>query len=173
MKNIEIIPLYEIRADGVEIRLGDSSNKVKTALGGEPYGTREDSLYYYNNELRIDFIADSVEFIEFLGGIDGELQPVIYGVPAFQTNADTLYDILTKENEGMIDDNEDGYSYGFCEISVGVYRESTTESVQEMIDDAKENGEPLDEDDIAEETRRASHLDTIGIGVKNYYKRVI
>lgn len=42
-----------------------------------------------------------------------------------------------------------------------------------MIDDAKENGEPLDEDDIAEETRRASHLDTIGIGVKNYYKRVI
>lgn len=34
MKNIEIIPLYEIRADGVEIRLGDSSNKVKTALGG-------------------------------------------------------------------------------------------------------------------------------------------
>ncbi len=172
MKNIEIIPLYEIRADGAEIRLGDSSNKVKAALG-EPYGTREDSLYYYNNELRIDFIADSVEFIEFLGGIDGELQPVIYGAPAFQTNADTLYDILTKENEGMIDDNEDGYSYGFCEISVGVYRESTPESVQEMIDDAKENGEPLDKDDIAEETRRASHWDTIGIGVKNYYKRVI
>lgn len=172
MKNIEIIPLYGIRADGAEIQLGDSSNKVKAALG-EPYGTWDDSLYYYNNELRIDFGSNGAEFIEFLGGIDGELQPKIYGVPAFQKNADTLYEILTKENGGMIDDSENGYSYGFCEISVGVYRESTPESVQEMIDDAKENGEPLDEDEIAEETRRASHWDTIGIGVKNYYKQVI
>lgn len=169
MKNIEMIPLYGIRADGAEIRLGSSPDEVKAALG-EPYGTWENSLYYCNNELRIDFAENGAEFIEFLGGIDGELQPAIYGVPAFQTDADKLYEILAKENNGMIDDSEDGYSYGFCEISVGVYRESTPESVQEMIDDAKEDGEPLDEDEIAEETRRASHWDTIGIGVKNYYK---
>lgn len=156
MENIELIPLYGIRADGAEIRFGDSLNKVKAALG-EPYGTEEDSLYYYNNELRIDFGSNGAEFIEFLGGINGELQPEIYGVPAFQTDADKLYEILAKENGGIIDDSEDGYSYGFCEISVGVYRESTPESVQEMIDDAKEDGEPLDDDDIAEEMRRASH----------------
>lgn len=169
MKNIEIIPLYGLRTDSAEIRLGDSPDKVRAALG-EPCDTVDDSLYYYDNELRIDFGSNGAEFIEFLGGIDGELQPVIYGVLAFQTDADKLYEILAKENNGVIDDSEDGYSYGFCKISVGVYRESTPESVQEMIDDAKENGETLDEEYIAEETRRASHWDTIGIGVKNYYK---
>lgn len=169
VKNIEIIPLYGIRADGAEIRFGDSLDKVKAALG-EPCDAYDDSLYYCNNELRIDLGSNGAEFIEFLGGIDGELQPEIYGVPAFQTDADKLYEILAKENDGIIDDSEDGYSYGFNEISVGVYRASTPESVQEMINDAKENGEQLDEEYIAEETRRASHWDTIGIGVKNYYE---
>lgn len=168
MKKIEIIPLSGIRADGAEIRFGDSIDKVKAAFG-EPCDTQDDSLYYYDNELRIDFGSDGAEFIEFLGGIDGQLQPEIYGVPAFQTDADALYEILAKENDGSIDDSEDGYSYGFNEISIGVYRENTPESVQEMIDDAKEDGEPLDDEDIAEEMRRASHWDTIGIGVKNYY----
>ena len=94
-----------------------SCEDVKNLLG-EPYSTRDDSLYYFNNELRFDFDDDGkVEFIEFLGSIDGELQPIIYDVPAFQSKADTLYNILREENRGDIDDSEDGYSYGFLNIS--------------------------------------------------------
>ena len=61
-------------------------------------------------------------------------------------------------------------SAGDLEISVGVYREISPEDVRDMIEDAEEDGEPLDEEDIAEETRRASHWNTVGVGIEDYYK---
>ena len=39
-----------------------------------------------------------------------------------------------------------------------------------MIEDAEDDGEPMDEEDIALELRQAAHWATIGIGVANYYK---
>ena len=121
--------------------------------------------------LRFDFDDDGkVEFIEFLGSIDGELQPIIYDVPAFQSKADTLYNILREENRGDIDDSEDGYSYGFLNISVGVYRSSIPKDVEEMIKEADEAGEPMDAGDIEEERRKADYWSTIGIGIEDYYR---
>lgn len=169
MDNIEIKPLFGIVFNNIEIKLGASESEVKAALG-EPYSIWETSLFYFENELRFDFENGSVEFIEFLGGIDGALKPTIYGVSAFQTDADKLYEILNQQNNGEIDDSEDSYSYGFLEISVGVYRDTVPDDVQEMIEEAEENGEPLDEEVIAEEMRRAAHWATIGIGIENYYK---
>lgn len=169
MNNIEIKPLVGVVFNNTEIKLGASESEVRAALG-EPYSVWENSLYYFENELRFDFDDGAVEFIEFLGGIDGKLQPTAYGISAFQTDADELYEILKRESNGEIDDSESPYSYGFLDISVGVYRENTPDEVREMIEDAEENGEPLDEEVIAEETRRAAHWATIGIGVENYYK---
>ena len=127
---------------------------------GEPYSTWDDSLYYFNNELRFDFDDDGkVEFIEFLGSIDGELQPVIYDVPAFQIKADTLYNILREENRGDIDDSEDGYSYGFLNISVGVYRSSIPEDVEEMIKEADEAGSQWTQETL----KRRDEKRTIGL----------
>lgn len=46
----------------------------------------------------IDFNEQNrVEFIEFLAGIDGDIQPQIYGVNAFEVGADELYDILEEK----------------------------------------------------------------------------
>lgn len=131
MDKIEVNPLAGIVFNDIEIKLGADENDVKAALG-EPYSVWKNSLYYFKNELRFDFGKDGAEFIEFLGGIDGELQPTIYGVPAFQTGADKLYEILRQQNNGGIDDSESPYSYGFLESSVGVYREIAPEDVQEM-----------------------------------------
>ena len=170
MQKIKIIPLVGIEFDDITIALYSSCEDVKNSLG-EPYSTWDDSLYYFNNELRFDFDDDGkVEFIEFLGSIDGELQPIIYDVPAFQSKADTLYNILREENRGDIDDSEDGYSYGFLNISVGVYRSSIPEDVEEMIKEADEAGEPMDAGDIEEERRKADYWSTIGIGIKDYYR---
>ncbi|MDE6726364.1 MAG: hypothetical protein K2J80_00320 [Oscillospiraceae bacterium] len=163
-----IKPLVGVDICGKELRLGASENEIRSVLG-EPYSVWENSLYYFKNELRFDLENGSAEFIEFLGGIDGELQPMIYGTLAFQTGADKLFDILAEKNRGEIDDSENGYSYGFLEISVGVYRETVPEDVRKIIEDAEEDGEPLDDEEIAEEMRRASHWDTIGIGIANYY----
>ena len=166
MTDMELRPLVGIEINGAEIKLGASEGDVRAVLG-EPHSKGKNSLYFYKNELRFDFDNGKVEFIEVLGGIDGELQPEIYGVPAFQTDADKLYDILKRQNNGGIDDSEAEYSYGFQEISVGVYREITPYDVQQMI--ADDNS--VRDEDIDEEMRRAEHWAAIGIGVKNYYKR--
>lgn len=171
MNNIEIKPLVGIVINGKEIKLGASEAEVKAVLGN-PDSKGTNSLYYFENELRFDFGTSSgnVEFIEFLGGIDGELQPEIYGVPAFQTDAEELYKILKTQNGGRIDDSEAEYSYGFLEISVGVSRETTPYDVQEMVADATVKNSSVYDEDINEEMRLANHWGTIGIGIENYYK---
>ena len=166
MNDIEIKPLVGIVINDTEIKLGASENEVRAVLG-EPHSKGKNSLYFSENELRFDFDNGKVEFIEFLGGIDGELQPNVYGVSAFRTDADKLYDILKRQNNGDIDDSEAEYSYGFRAISVGIYREITPYDVQQMVADE----DSVSDEDIDEEMRRAEHWAAIGIGVKNYYKR--
>ena len=55
----------------------------------------------------------------FLGGLEGRLQPIIYGLPAFQTGAGELIEELTRRNDGPVDDSEQGYSYAFLNITWG------------------------------------------------------
>ena len=88
---------------------------------------------------------------------------------AFQTEADNLYNILSEKNHGGIDDSENGYSYSFLNISVGVFRSSIPDAVQEMIEDADEEGDPMEADEIEYEMRKANYWSTIGIGIENYY----
>lgn len=170
MEKIKIIPLVGIEFNDVTVALSSSQEDVKSLLG-EPYSTGEKSLFYFNNELRFDFDNDGkVEFIEFLGGIDGKLQPTIYDVSAFQSKADDLYDILSEKNHGDIGDSENGYSYGFLNISVGIFRSSIPEDVEDMIEEAVEDGAPMDEEEIEYEMRRANYWATIGIGIEDYYR---
>ncbi len=146
---IEIYPLDKVLIDGISIELGMDKASVEAEIGeGEHIGKR---YYYYNSEMAIDYDNDqNVEFIEFLGGFDGALKPVIYGVSAFDVPADELIRLLTQKNDGEVDDHERGYSYGFLNISVGVYRET-----------------------IPHGKRKESHWSTIGIGVADYYRRLV
>lgn len=168
--NIELFPLEKVVIEGADMCLGTDRSSVETAIGeGERIRNR---YYYYGSEMAIDYDKDQrVEFIEFLGGIEGVLQPVIYGVSAFELFADELFELLRQKNGGEIIDNERGYCYCFPNISVGVYRERIPDDVEEMIEGAKADGEPFDENEIAEERRRAEHWATIGIGVKGYYRK--
>ena len=160
MEKIKLIPLVGMEFSDAKIALASSQKDVKN-LFGEPYSTRNHSLFYFNNELRFDFDDDgSIEFIEFLGGFDGKLQPVIYGVSAFRTPADTLYNVLSKENQGEIDDSEDGYSYGFLNISVGVYRPSVPQDVEDLIAEAIADKKPMDEAEIEDEMKKANYWAT-------------
>lgn len=166
---IEIIPLVGIILKEKKVCLLNSKETVVSVLG-EPCLVYENEYYYYNNELRFDFDENGkVEFIEFLGGIEGELQPEIYGVNAFGANDLVLYNLLKDKNKGNIDDSENGYSYRFLNISVGIYRPLTQESVREMIKEAENKREIMNSQEIEHEMQRASHFATIGIGVKGYY----
>ncbi|MBD5534285.1 MAG: hypothetical protein HDQ99_01165 [Lachnospiraceae bacterium] len=168
--NIEIYPLEKVVVDDISIYLGMNQSAVETAIGkGQLVGKR---YYYYDSDMAIDYSDNNtVEFIEFLGGIDGSLHPVIYGVSAFDTLADELADLLRQKNDGEIDDSEQGYSYAFLNISVGVYREMRPSDVMEMIEEMKADGIPTENnEDVAEEMRKANHWATIGIGVAGYYQ---
>ena len=167
--NIEIYPLKKILVDHVAIYFGMEKSIVDTAIGhGQQIGNR---YYYFNNEMAIDYSNNKVEFIEFLGGVDGMLKPTIYGISAFETQANDLFEVLKKQNNGIIRDSENGYSYQFENVSVGVYREAVPQEVEEMIEEAASFGNPMSDDEIQHEMKRANHWATIGVGVAGYYQR--
>lgn len=170
MSNIIYVePLLGITWNEKNINFSNTKEDVERILG-KPYRINKHSYAYFHNELKFHFNeVGNIEFIEFLAGIEGILQPYIYGVEAFKVDADTLYELLKDKNNGDIDDSEHGYSYGFLNISVGVFRDRTLESVQEMIQDAIEEDDVMDEEDIAYEMKKANHWASIGIGIKDYY----
>ena len=169
---ITILPTTGIEFDGKRICLGSSAEEIKAVLGQPEDEYTEDDitrLFYFESELRFDIDKDGVlEFIEFLG-FDGELRPVIYGTDVFETDADEVLDILTEKNGGDIIDEEDGYSYAFPDIGIGITRDATSESIDEMIAEYEEDGEEIDEEVLEFEKRRVSHWATIGLGNSEYY----
>lgn len=97
------------------------------------------------------------------------LRPEIYGADAFSMQADELASILTQKNGEEPIDNENGYSYAFPNIGIGIYRESIPNNVEEMAREAVKEGNPLSEEDYQHELSRAIHWATIGLGDRNYY----
>ena len=169
--NIEIYPLEKVVIDGVSVFLGMERAAVETAIGsGELVRGRS---YYHDSEMAIDYSLDgTVEFIEFLGGVDGMLRPSIDGVSVFDTPADELAALLKEKNNGQIHDVEAGYSYAYLNISIGVYRETTPADVMEMIEEMKADGICVENNEaVQEEQRKANHWATIGVGVEGYYRR--
>lgn len=165
---VEVIPQAGVVVGGKAVRLGDPKADVIRTLG-ETSSVRWNSLYYFKNELRVDFDEeDRVEFIELLGGPEGELQPVVFGLEVFQADPEAVYGLLKEKNGADFLDAEKGYSYAFKRLSVGLYRESVPENVPEMIAEAEADGHPLSEAEIEAEKRR-THWATVGIGVENYY----
>lgn len=162
-------PLKGIVLGGRELPFGSTKAQVREMLS-EPEVWQE-CFYYFNNELKLEF-NDRGELIwaEVLGGAEGELQPEIYGVSAFSADADALVALLTEKNAGEIDDWEAEYSYGFQEISVGIYRSTTPADVEESAAEAAAYGETVDPEDHAAELEKARHFETIGVGIPDYYR---
>lgn len=166
---IEIYPLNKVVIDGAAVCLGAERSVVECMIGkGQAVGTR---YYYFNNEVAVDYCDDKVEFIEFLSGIDGEIKPIVYEASAFEMSANDLLDILKDKNKGAVSDNENGYSYQFHNISVGIYREAIPDEVEEMIKEAASFGNHMSDDEIRCEMKRADHWATIGIGIAGYYDK--
>lgn len=167
--NVEIKPLDKVVFDNISIYFGMEKSAVELAFGeGHPIGNR---YYYFNNEMAIDYLENKVAFVEFLGGVNGKLKPVIYGVSAFDIDASKLVAVLKANNNGEIYDDENGYSYQFSKISIGVYREVLPEEITEMIEEAKRLGNPMSDDEIQYEMKRSNHWATIGCGSVGYYQR--
>lgn len=171
IKSIHLRPLEGMEFDGLSIRFGDREEAVTRVLG-EPVARRGNRCYYLNHELALDFDGDGgLEFIEFLGGVEGALRPGLYGEDVFECDADELLSILMERNGSDVDDSEAGYSYALRRLSIGLYREIIPEDVNAML------REMLNVDltqlgglDIEQEQRRAHHWATVGLGRPGYYE---
>lgn len=156
------------------VLIGDTQSDLLKLLD-EPEIVRG-SWYYFDGELRFDFDADErVEFIEFLGGIDGNLQPWIFGTDVFSSDSDDLFAILNKQNGAAKVLEDKGYFYGFCGIGIGIYRDCTPADLEdfadELLEDIEEFGEDaVDTDSLKKDIRLTYHWNTIGLGGVDYYK---
>ena len=114
-----INPLEGIILDDKKILMGMSKSEVISLLGNADIW--ESCYYYFDNELAIDFDeSDKVQFIDFLGGKNGCIKPYIYGMAAFDSNADDLVEVLKSHNSDRIEDDGNGYS-----VNWKVYKNDT------------------------------------------------
>lgn len=167
---IELYPLEKVVINGASIHLGMAQPEVERLIGKGQFV--RDRYYHFNNELAVSYgNNDKVNFMEFLGGADGQLKPIIYGISVFDADASEVYEVLKQYNGNDIVDGERGYSYTFTNISVAIYREEVPESVAKMIEEAASFGNPLTAEEREYETKKAEHWATIGVGVPGYYRR--
>ena len=144
---VEVFPLEKITIDNKEIMLGMNIDEVQKLIGipDRVFSNCDGESgrhYYFDSELVLDFDESGLlEFIEFLGGIDGNLRPYLYGVSAFETSADELLKMIMEQDD-EVDDSEADYCYCFLNISIGLWRQDN----------------------------QNKHWDTIGIGVDKYYR---
>lgn len=168
---IELVPLEKAVINGQVIPFGMDRSSVEEILGiGEQVDNRS---YYFDCNLCIEYNQNmQVSFIEVsCGDPKGIVIPTIYGEDVTKCDAEHIFQILSEKNHGEIDDSENGYSYAFYNLSVGVYREITPNDYSELEDEMKANGIPVEDNpDLQSDFWKATHWATIGIGVKNYYR---
>ena len=164
-----LLPLKGIELRGAQLCFGITRAGAEAILG-PAQNVRANRCYFLNSGLALDFDgAGKLEFIEVLSGPGGELSPEIYGLSAFDTDAQELLALL-EEKGGPSDDLDCGYTVTVPALSVGLYREIAPTDVEELVRAmAKMDVTTLGHVDLAAEQRRASRWETIGIGRENYY----
>lgn len=167
MVNFKLLPLIGVECDKKSILLGDDFNKVISVLGKPESDSDEDVYYYFNSNVQVFFNQNGlVEFIQF--AYNEHIDVIIDKINVFKESFDKLFDILSSKNGKMPEDNENGYSYYFHEISVGVTRDATPESVEEILSEMNVDSDIMVED-VEDEKFKSTHLSSIGLGEKNYY----
>ena len=168
--NIELFPLDKAVVDGQDIILGTDRASVEEVLGaGEQVDNR---VYYFGSNLCVEYDeAKRVSFIEIsCGDPESPVTATIYGENIAKSGADRILQILTEKNHGKME-NENGYSYTFFNLSVGVYREITPDDYKELIEEMRANGDPVESNpDVEADFWKSTHWATIGIGTSNYYR---
>lgn len=172
MIKIELKPLQGIEIESVgQILFNQSQSEIVKALGKPSTHSTNTQLFFNQYELRIDFDEQGASFIEFIHGPYLErTELVIYGVNPFSVGGVELVELLTFKNAGAVDDTEAEYSYGFLNISVGIWRQATETDIQAAIDECKQDGTSIDQiRELEEELQAVKNFWTIGLGRSGYY----
>ncbi len=167
---VAVTPLEGIRWAGGALRFGDTFEQVRAVLG-EPEDA--DHIFYQGSDIAVRFDKEGrVECIEFLGGADSTLQPKLFGIYPLRADADTVYQLLHGQNGDDIDASQAEYRYAFCTLGISLYRDSTPQDVENLIQEVRDSGrEPNTDEDVALERWQASHWSALGVGKPGYYQK--
>ena len=172
MKKIDFIPLIGVRIDTyTKVEFGITKSDLMELIG-KPSKEFDNELYFDELELHIDLDErGEVEFIESIMGPYPEKTEIsINGINPFKTKDTELIEFLTELNNGEIDISEAEYGYSFIDKSISLYRSSTVQDIQEMIEEMKSNNDFEDQKEDALFELEKSHFFWIfGIGKKGYY----
>lgn len=168
---ITLKPLKGLICEEQTVSFGDTREMIEKVLGKpQIWGT---SLYYFQNVMRLDFDENGgLEFIEILMP-EPSLRLELYGLDPFAAPANDVVALLAKKNDGKVTDCDNGYCVAFCEIAVGLYRDTIPEDAADLIGEAEADGKPLTQEEIEAELSKANHWCTVGIGIRGYYERRI
>lgn len=171
MNNIILKPLEGIVINEKTIIFGQTKNEITDVLG-KPDHEEDDQLYYDHLDIRFDFDENGLmEFAECQGPYSEYSEFSIYDIDPFKLEGNALLELLTEKNNGEIDDFEAPYSYSFLEISVGIWRASTSADIESAIDEMKEDGSYEDSKEIMEkDLEKSKYFWTIAVGKVDYYK---
>ena len=172
MKKIDFIPLIGVRIDTyTKVEFGITKSDLMELIG-KPSKEFDNELYFDELELHIDLDErGEVEFIESIMGPYPEKTEIsINGINPFKTKDTELIEFLTELNNGEIDISEAEYGYSFIDKSISLYRSSTVQDIQEMIEEMKSNNDFEDQkEDALFELEKSHFFWTFGIGKKGYY----
>ncbi len=152
------------------IQLLDSKAVVHEKLGKtEAMGTETD--YYFDNALQISYNKEAkVEFIEFCAS--NTLSVEIFGINPFKLLANDLVHLLKEKNGPVFNKRDAPFTYNFKSISIGIFRESSEDEILESIEASKADGTyEADKVWLHEDLEKFKYFQTIGIGVKGYYRK--
>lgn len=176
LKKMEKIILHPLKGIEFEsnkfLEFGTSKNELIKKLGKPSSGT-DKQLFYDDLELRIDLDdSEKIEFIEFLYGPFPEKTEIeLYGINPFNTDSHNLIKILTENNKGEIDTDEEPYCYDFLESSIGIFRDSCEVDINVIIAELKESGEYSENEEwVMEDREKSRYFWTLGLGKRDYYK---
>ena len=173
MKNIVLLPLQGIEIEGLgALHFGQSLQDV-VALLGKPDSGETARLFYHNLNLCVGLDrTGGVEYMEFSqpeAENDG-YQLSLFGIDPLALPAAQLTALLAEKDPTGIDDSEAPFSYGYVNLSIGVWRAFAEEHILADIAQMRENGEDTDAAWLQEDLEKSRYFWTVGIGKPDYYK---
>jgi hypothetical protein len=160
---IDIISFYD-----------DRETVQKRIKGGtKADGTAIDYYTSYGFHVHYDKVTNLVCFIEIMYDMQAVFD--LYDKNPFHAPVEEMVALLTEKNGADINKLQSPRSYIFLDISLGIFRNSTPEQMDDYLEKAKVetpdyfvDGKPQEWLQI--DIDKAKHFQTIGLGNKDYFK---
>ena len=165
--NVVILPHKGVVINSSFIELGTDIKKLKINNNIE----KHDNMYYlYDSNLQIETENNIICLITCCIDRNSIIIPIINGKSLFRSESDEVIEILneTLKENGVSTEEEHAYIWSGSDVCC--WKEVTSDEVEELIIESKEDGIYQEmKADIEHDINKSKYFDTISIGKRGYY----